>query len=952
MRKKRVPQINTNHQIFNNPIIEKKIFLNQNTVNTSTNHLINLNDSYKFVNNSPNINNNQYENATKKNFINKKIFNEIRKKKIKTSKINLQNYTTSRYTYNQSVADFPNMSQLLKNLLKNHATKSNKLKKFDNENDENDKTLKSKKPHTSSLDFDSKLVINTNNKKNEQTLNCSYIRKKIIDKNKNNNISQKIISNQNNNFQTPLNEMYKNFHGNKSQPEISYNNAYKTINASSINNDSLRASALNTVQSLNFIKINGNNNNNLINSIGHIHFRDFSQELKNRLKIFHKSSTQRILDINENQDQFNISRNQTKIINNLCASCELKNKYNNNSMTFKNLNCNEKAETNTPITNQKLCHINLKSNNFKKIESFNKKPCYETPNIKKSKPYNLGTNTTNQSEYPEKEDQESDKMKSRNKKIPKILCKHRYVNSIEFNPNDLITNNKILENKDNNKTLQMNKKYNNLDEEEDLIYNNNVNDSSTYITSNKGFDNINEKNIEIDFNIFYVLEDKIKNVLNKINNFKECYDECHNLISYYFSYDLYEKELYICGKNFDMRKLNTFIKIKILCMFLCFDISFNKNFHQSGFLIKTIFNLIHTNYLVLISHLIHKINNKQIIINNTENNHNYFIIIKKLEEIIKNNLVNINLAKNDMNEFNVFKTLNHNTKLIQNYYKIVVENIYTNFTKINNGNIQPYKFPDCLKLNFVKINDKKKSFITSIFFFDAIKNVLNYDFEQLKKFYYLVLDKSIETQFLLKHFHNENKINILPKRNPKYKYTLILDLDETLIFLEKDYCLFNNNYNIKTKKLILRPGLINFLKKMKQIYELILFSFTLPEYTLPILRVIEENEKFFEHILYVQNAKYYKGDYVKSISNIGRNIKECIIIDDIAKMFKNNIDNGICIKPFLGDIKEDKNTLQILGNILNKIRYDAELFGDIKKALYGEKYNIITQISSNLDEYD
>ena len=229
---------------------------------------------------------------------------------------------------------------------------------------------------------------------------------------------------------------------------------------------------------------------------------------------------------------------------------------------------------------------------------------------------------------------------------------------------------------------------------------------------------------------------------------------------------------------------------------------------------------------------------------------------------------------------------------------------------------------------------------------------MKYDFEQLKKFYYLVLDKSIENQFLLKNFQRENKINILPKRSSKYKYLLILDLDETLIFLEKEYCLFNNNYNIKTKKLILRPGLINFLKKMKQIYELILFSFTLPEYTLPILRVIEENEKFFEHILYVQNAKYYKSDYVKSISNIGRNIKECIIIDDIPKMFKNNIDNGICIKSFLGDIKEDKNTLQILGNILNKIRYDAELFGDIKKALYGEKYNIITQISSNLDEYD
>ena len=952
MRKKKVPQINTGQQLFTNPIIEKKIFLNKNTVKTSTNHLVNLNDSCKLINFSPNINSNQFETTTKKNYMTKKIYNEIRKKKIKTSKINLQNNTVNKCTNNQSVADFPNMSQLLKNLIKNHTTNINKLTTFDNENDQKLKKLRTKKTHISSLDLDSKLVINNNNK-NEQTLNCSYIRKKITDKNKNSTNSQKIISNLKNNYRTPLFEMYKNFHGNKSQPEISFNNiAYRTINASSTSNDSLKTNILNAIQAQTFVKIN--TNNNLNTAIGHIRFRDFSQELKNRQRIFHKSSTQRLLDVQENQDQCNISRNQTKA-DNLCTSCEFRKKYNNdnNRISFKNLLYNVKIKNNKSNSNQKLCSINLKPNNFKKI-TLSKKSCYETPNIKKSKPYYLGTNAINKSEYSEKEDHESDKLKSRNFKKPKNLCRHRYISSIDFNSNDLSCNIKNLDSNKNNKTLQIIKKYNkNLEEEEDLNYNNNANDSSTYITSNIGFDNNkNEKNIEINFNIFYVLEDKIKSVLNKVNNFKECYDECHNLISYYFSYDLYEKELYIYGKNFDARKLNTFIKIKILCIFLCFDISFNKNLNQSGFLMKTIFNLIHTNYLISISYLIYKAKNKQININDNEINHNYFIIIKKLEEIIKNNLANNSLTKNDMNENGVFKTLNHNTKLIQNYYKIIVENIYTNFTSTNNGNIKPYKFPDCLKLNFSKINDKKKSYITSIFFYDAIKDILSYDFQHLKKFYYLVLDKSIENQFLLKYSQHENKINILPKRNPKYKYSLILDLDETLIFLEKDYCLFNNNYNIKTKKLILRPGLINFLKKMKQIYELILFSFTLPEYTLPIINVIEENEKFFEHILYVQNAKYYKGDYVKNISSIGRDVKECIIIDDIAKMFKENSDNGICIKPFLGDIKEDKNTLQILGNILNKVCYDAEIFGDIRKALCGEKYNIITQISSNLDEYN
>jgi hypothetical protein len=39
-----------------------------------------------------------------------------------------------------------------------------------------------------------------------------------------------------------------------------------------------------------------------------------------------------------------------------------------------------------------------------------------------------------------------------------------------------------------------------------------------------------------------------------------------------------------------------------------------------------------------------------------------------------------------------------------------------------------------------------------------------------------------------------------------------------------------------------------------------------------------------------------------------------------------------------------------LGDILNKVRYDAEITGDIRKSIIKEKYNIITEISSNLEE--
>ena len=78
--------------------------------------------------------------------------------------------------------------------------------------------------------------------------------------------------------------------------------------------------------------------------------------------------------------------------------------------------------------------------------------------------------------------------------------------------------------------------------------------------------------------------------------------------------------------------------------------------------------------------------------------------------------------------------------------------------------------------------------------------------------------------------------NILPPINSeKYTYSLILDLDETLIHLEREYYTFNNMHNIKNKKLTLRPGLINFLEKMKKIYEIILLTFSPNDYTMQLL---------------------------------------------------------------------------------------------------------------------
>ena len=485
----------------------------------------------------------------------------------------------------------------------------------------------------------------------------------------------------------------------------------------------------------------------------------------------------------------------------------------------------------------------------------------------------------------------------------------------------------------------------------------------------------------IDFDLLYTLESKLKMLLIKINNYQICYNECQDWLSYFFGTNFYEKELILFNLEQNKNQMMNFIKFELLCFMMCYDISFNKNYNQTSLLLKTIFNLLQKNFLILIYYAINTIyenneNKDKNIINNINYNEQ-MIIIKKLQEVINNEL-KMNLENQDISELLILQIFSDNFKLIKNYFEMIIENIYSMMNDINtniissdiNDNKKPYyyNFPDCLKINIIKLNDKKKSYIISKFFRNTLESIDLYTIKDFKLFFNLYLNKSTDNLFIQQYYNNRRiyslipyppssspinpeKVLLPPINSKKFNYTIILDLDETLIYLEKEYYTFNNIHNIKNKKLTLRPGLFNFLDRMKKIYEIILFTFSSPEYASPIIQLIEKEGKYFEHILYIQQAIYMNGSYVKNIQYLGRDIKKTIIIEDnINNISKFNRDNAICIKPFYGDISNEKNTLQLLGNILNKIRYDAEITGDIVKSLHKEKYNIITEISSNLEE--
>ena len=180
------------------------------------------------------------------------------------------------------------------------------------------------------------------------------------------------------------------------------------------------------------------------------------------------------------------------------------------------------------------------------------------------------------------------------------------------------------------------------------------------------------------------------------------------------------------------------------------------------------------------------------------------------------------------------------------------------------------------------------------------------------------------------------------------KYTLVLDLDETLIH-------FNNNIiNEQTNKkgnIHFRPFLYEFLEQAQNIFELVIYTVATKKYADPIINAIEKGNNYFACRLYREHCVLYKGLYVKDISLLGRDLDKIIIIDDKPYNFILQKENGIAIKPYWGSENESTNDF-VLKNLmfilLNIIKVKSN---DLRDGIQKYKEDIIEYISKGIGCY-
>ena len=435
------------------------------------------------------------------------------------------------------------------------------------------------------------------------------------------------------------------------------------------------------------------------------------------------------------------------------------------------------------------------------------------------------------------------------------------------------------------------------------------------------------------------LEIQLKLILNKIGKYQNCEKECYEFIHFYFEHNFYDDKikLFYNIKNKLIIENNT--KMEIIFLFICYEILSGKKFIKASIILKSIFFLLYDNFILLLVLIIDN--------NNSENNEIINNLIVILNEYIENN------KKYDiihMDENKIKEIIENNTKEITNYYQMLIDSLYKKDYIEKDYSI---KFPYCIKNINIEIDSTKIKNVISSFFFETYKTVNNYNFNEFKYFFYLFLyhkNEKIEKKHKLSRTKkskinkskekNITKYTILSPIKNNYKYTLILDLDETLIYLQ------NKDLN---KKLTLRPNVHEFLHEMKSIYELILFSENSINYIAPILDIIQQNEIYFEYILCNEFITFDKdGQEIKDLNLLGRDLKNIIIVDNMKQYYRNT-DNLICIKSFFGDVNNDKKTLKLLGNVLKEIKFDAEKTCDIRISINKFKYKLYPKVINSLD---
>ena len=448
-----------------------------------------------------------------------------------------------------------------------------------------------------------------------------------------------------------------------------------------------------------------------------------------------------------------------------------------------------------------------------------------------------------------------------------------------------------------------------------------------YCSLNNSFNNMTNITI-IRLEDLIVLEDKLYKIVESFKNIKDVRRFIVDWWTFY-NYTPFKGNFeYFFNEQHEKVISHESCLLEFLSIIIIYEALGEGNIIKNDFTkLQNLMYWIHQNYLIICDYVLYTI---------SEVKRNVWVT--KLKNIV---LSKITRKINKDENINLLKTGNKNIM-------IMIKNILTIFSKSKTMNINVYTYylnkSQETSINTLneyfkkKINENAYKKIENLHYSKNLNSTSNHN---------RAFSNSIKISSQINQI-NQNKNKNIPikekvpyltnKKDRKKVFTLVLDLDETLISFRRD----ENGRGI----LKYRPYLQQFLTEMSKKYELIIFTAGTKEYADPILDLIDKKKIFFDKRLYRNHAIMKDDIYIKDLSKLGRDLSKVIILDNMPQNYELQKENGIFIRNYYGEDKDD-NALRELIPILNKIAKNPQ--NDVRKELNKMKEEIFSKITTNLN---
>ena len=408
---------------------------------------------------------------------------------------------------------------------------------------------------------------------------------------------------------------------------------------------------------------------------------------------------------------------------------------------------------------------------------------------------------------------------------------------------------------------------------------------------------IDDKNIEIHFKLWEIMvfieihsENKLGlgNQIKKILNLIETDFIPNNLNNNKIILDIFNHN----QLNFIYNKIIKIFFILITYIkFLLLDFNFETTIKSN---IKRLVSLVNDNFLSLLT--------TQVFVKDALTENNLCSKIKKeFIEAYNKLLKQKKIKRGYKDQINTFcNNINKNLEIVIT----TIKQFSNNFFKIGYFNPIHNIFFDAFRLlDTYKVEDIANIIINNVLYF-ILKS-----YQSDKKNYApkLVLFNPGTNPLAALGFINVPApfLKKLPPEIETSTYTLVLDLDETLVHFF---------YTPSGGTFLIRPYCLQFLEEMGKIFEIVIFTAALKDYADSILDVLDPNKILINYRLYRHHTSLSGITFCKDLSKIGRDLSRVLIVDNLADNFKLQPNNGIQIYTWIDDMKDTQ--LNDLGKML------------------------------------